>query len=185
MADIIKLQVPLSDEDTRSLNAGDEVEISGVVYTARDQAHKRLCASIDAGEKLPFELEGQVIYFVGPTPAASGQVIGAAGPTTSSRMDAFSPMLIANGLKGMIGKGLRSEEVIESMKKNKAVYFAAVGGAAALIAQTIKKSEVIAYPDLGAEAIHRYLVEDFPAIVCIDSYGNNLYESEPPKYISE
>ena len=140
---------------------------------------------IKEGKDLPFPLDGQIIYYVGPAPAKPGYACGPAGPTTSYRMDPYAPALLEKGLKGMIGKGLRSKEVIESMKKNKAVYFTAVGGAAALIAKTIKKSEVIAYPDLGAEAIHRYYVEDFPAIVCIEAHGNDLYESEPPKYREE
>ena len=178
----IYIKTPLNDKDVRLLKSGDDVRISGVIYTARDAAHKRLCELIETGGEPPLPLEGQVIYFVGPTPAGPGRVIGSAGPTTSSRMDSFSPNLIAKGLKGMIGKGLRSKEVIDSMKKNKAVYFHAVGGAAALIAKSIKKSEVVAYQDLGPEAIHRYYVEDFPVIVVIDHLGNNLYESEPPKY---
>ena len=184
MSEVIKIKTPLDDSIVEKLKAGDSVKISGYVYTGRDAAHKRLFELIKEGKELPVPIEGQIIYYVGPAPAKPGYACGPAGPTTSYRMDPYTPALLDNGLKGMIGKGLRSKEVIESMKKNKAVYFAAIGGAAALIAQSIKKSEVIAYPDLGAEAIHRYLVEDFPAIVCIDSSGNNLYESEPPKYSS-
>ena len=182
MFEEMKITTPLDESMIEKLKAGDSVKISGYLYTGRDAAHKRLIELIKEGKELPFPIKGQIIYYVGPAPAKPGYACGPAGPTTSYRMDPYTPPLLEKGLKGMIGKGLRSKEVIESMKKNKAVYFAAVGGAAALIAQSIKKSEVIAYPDLGAEAIHRYYVEDFPAIVCIDSYGNNLYESEPPKY---
>jgi fumarate hydratase subunit beta len=176
MAEIIKLQTPLSDEDARSLKAGDEVAISGVVYTARDQAHKRLCASLEAGDKLPLALAGQVIYFVGPTPAPPGRAIGAAGPTTSSRMDAFSPKLIAAGLKGMIGKGYRNDQVRGALKQYGAVHFAAIGGAGALLSKHIVSAEVIAYEDLGTEAIRRLQFEDFPAIVAYDVKGNSVYE---------
>ena len=182
MSGEINITTPLDESTVQQLKAGDSVQISGYLYTGRDAAHKRLYALINEDKELPFPIEGQIIYYVGPAPAKPGYACGPAGPTTSYRMDPYTPALLEKGLKGMIGKGLRSQEVIESMKKNKAVYFAAIGGAAALIAQSIKKSEVITYPDLGAEAIHRYLVEDFPAIVCIDSSGNNLYESEPPKY---
>lgn len=182
MSEEIKITTPLDEPTILQLKAGDSVKITGNIYTGRDAAHKRLYTLIKEGEELPIPLVGQIIYYVGPAPAKPDYACGSAGPTTSYRMDPYTPALLEKGLKGMIGKGLRSEEVIESMKKNKAVYFVAVGGAAALIARTIKKSEIIAYPDLGAEAIHRYYVEDFPAIVCIDSYGNNLYESEPPKY---
>jgi len=182
MSEEIKLTTPLDDEIVKQLKAGDSIKISGYIYTGRDAAHKRIVELIKGKKDLPFPIKGQIIYYVGPAPAKPGYACGPAGPTTSYRMDPYTPFLLEKGLKGMIGKGLRSTEVIESMKKNKAIYFAAVGGAAALIAQSIKKSEVIAYPDLGTEAIHRYFVEDFPVIVCIDSYGNNLYESEPPKY---
>ncbi len=185
MSEEIKITTPLDESIVLKLKAGDSVKITGNIYTGRDAAHKRLYELIEEGKDLPFSLEGQIIYYVGPAPAKPGYACGPAGPTTSYRMDPYTTALLEKGLKGMIGKGLRSKEVIESMKKNKAVYFAAVGGAAALIAKTIKKSEVIAYSDLGAEAIHRYYVEDFPAIVCIDAYGNNLYESEPPKYKKE
>lgn len=178
----IKITTPLEEATILKLKAGDSVKISGYIYTGRDAAHKRIYELIKEGKDLPVPLTGQIIYYVGPAPAKPGYACGPAGPTTSYRMDPYTPALLEQGLKGMIGKGLRSKEVIDSMKKNKAVYFAAIGGAAALIARTIKKSEVMAYPDLGAEAIHRYYVKDFPAIVCIDAYGNNLYESEPPKY---
>ena len=182
MTDIKKVTTPLDDEVIINLRAGDSVSITGYIYTGRDAAHKRLIELIENGQELPIKLKGQIIYYVGPAPAKPGYPCGSAGPTTSYRMDPYTPALLDRGLKGMIGKGLRSQEVIESMKKNKVVYFGAVGGAAALIARSIKKSEVIAYEDLGTEAIHRYYIEDFPAIVVIDAYGNNLYEIEPPKY---
>jgi len=181
MERVIKLKTPFSDAIIKDLKAGDEVQISGVVYTARDQAHKKLCASLDAGEKLPFELQGQVIYFVGPTPAAPGKVIGAAGPTTSSRMDAFSPKLIAKGLKGMIGKGYRSKEVRQALKQFGAVHFAAVGGAGALLSKCIISAEVIAYEELGTEAIRRLEFRDFPAIVAYDAKGKSVYEQGDEK----
>jgi fumarate hydratase subunit beta len=170
-----KLQAPLSEEDVRALRAGDEVLINGVLYTARDMAHKRLCEAIDSGEKLPFELEGAVIYFVGPTPARPGRIIGAAGPTTSSRMDAFSPKLIAKGLKAMIGKGYRNEEVRKALKRYGAVHLSAIGGAGALLSKHIVASEVIAYEDLGSEAIRKLDVVDFPAIVAYDAWGKSVY----------
>jgi len=182
MKEVIKITTPLDNTIINQLKAGDSVLITGDIYTGRDAAHKRLIELIEQGKELPIELKGQIIYYVGPAPAKPGYPCGSAGPTTSYRMDPYAPSLLDLGLKGMIGKGLRSREVIESMKKNKAVYFGAVGGAAALIARSIKKSEVITYEDLGAEAIHRYFVEDFPAIVVIDAKGNNLYETEPPKY---
>ncbi len=185
MANIKKITTPLNDKIVIDLKAGDTVNITGYIYTGRDAAHKRLIELIDKGEGLPIELKDQIIYYVGPAPAKPGYACGSAGPTTSYRMDPYAPVLLDRGLKGMIGKGLRSREVIDSMKKNKAVYFAAVGGAAALIARSIKKSEVVAYEDLGAEAIHRYYVEDFPAIVVIDSEGNDLYKTEPPKYAKQ
>jgi fumarate hydratase subunit beta len=176
MSEVKKLQPPLSDSDVRSLKAGDEVSITGVVYTARDMAHKRLCELINAGEQLPFELAGAVIYFVGPTPARPGSVIGAAGPTTSSRMDAFSPKLIANGLRAMIGKGYRNDEVRDALKKYGAVHLSAVGGAGALLSKHIISAEVIAYEDLGTEAIRKLEVIDFPTIVAYDSFGNSVYK---------
>jgi fumarate hydratase subunit beta len=175
MSEIKKLQPPLTEKDTRSLKAGDEISITGVIYSARDIAHKRLCEAIDAGKELPFELEGAIIYFVGPTPARPSKVIGAAGPTTSSRMDAFGPKLIAKGLKAMIGKGYRNSEVREALKKYGAVHLSAVGGAGALISKHIVATEVVAYEDLGTEAIRKLEVVDFPAVVAYDSYGNSVY----------
>lgn len=182
MKKTIKITSPLNEETIIKLKAGDFVNITGHIYTSRDVAHKRLIELISKGQELPIELQWQIIYYVGPAPAKPGYACGSAGPTTSYRMDPYTPTLLDLGLKGMIGKGLRSKKVIESIKKNEAVYFGAVGGAAALIARSIKKSEIVAYEDLGAEAIHRFYVEDFPAIVVIDSFGNNLYETEPPKY---
>ena len=178
MSEIRKLQAPLADADVRSLKAGDEVLIGGVVYTSRDMAHKRLCETIQAGRDLPFELAGAIIYFVGPTPAAPGRVIGAAGPTTSSRMDPFSPTLIANGLKAMIGKGYRGQKVREALKKYGAVHLATLGGAGALLSQHIVASEVIAYEDLGTEAVRKLQVVDFPAVVAYDCHGNSVYKQE-------
>ncbi|KPL22612.1 MAG: fumarate hydratase [Phycisphaerae bacterium SM1_79] len=172
-----KLRGPLTDADVRSLKAGDEVLVSGVVYTGRDMAHRRLCESIEAGQELPFELAGAIMYFVGPTPAPPGRVIGAAGPTTSSRMDAFSPTLIAHGLKAMIGKGYRSNQVREALTKYTAVHLSTIGGAGALLSQHIVAAQVIAYEDLGTEAISRLEVVDFPAVVAYDCYGNTVYES--------
>lgn len=177
-----KMTTPLDNNKVMQLKAGDSVLITGYIYTGRDAAHKRLIELLEKHQELPIDIKGQIIYYVGPAPAKPGYPCGSAGPTTSYRMDPYAPYLLDRGLKGMIGKGLRSQEVINSMKKNKAVYFGAVGGAAALIARSIKKSEVVAYDDLGAEAIHRYYVEDFPAIVIIDCQGNSLYETEPPKY---
>jgi len=178
MSEIRKLQAPLADADVRSLEAGDEVLISGVVYTARDMAHKRLCEAIEAGRELPFVLVGAIIYFVGPTPAAPGRVIGAAGPTTSSRMDNFSPKLIANGLKAMIGKGYRGRAVKEALKKYGAVHLATLGGAGALLSKHIVASEIVAYEDLGTEAVRKLQVVDFPVVVAYDSYGNSVYKQE-------
>lgn len=177
-----KIQTPLTDESILNLRAGDQVEISGTIYTARDAAHLRLIESIRNGEDLPFDLNGSVIYYSGSSPAAPGKVIGACGPTTSYRMDEMTVPLLRLGLKGMIGKGERSPEVIEAMQTHKAVYFAAIGGAGALIARAVKKNEIIAYEDLGAEAIRKLEVECFSVVVVIDAYGNNLYESEPSKY---
>lgn len=170
------INTPLSEELVRTLRAGDYVYITGTIYTARDAAHKRMFESLLAGENIPIDLRNNIIYYLGPTPERKGQVIGSAGPTTSSRMDKYTPLLLEKGLKGMIGKGKRSKEVIESMKKNKAVYFAAVGGAGALLSKRIQKSKVIAYDDLGTEAIRELYVKDFPVIVVIDAHGNNLYE---------
>jgi len=175
MSKIKKLQPPLSEKDVRSIKAGDEVLITGIIYGARDVAHKRMCEAIEAGSELPFELEGSVIYFVGPTPARPGRVIGAAGPTTSSRMDAFSPKLVAAGLKAMIGKGYRNAEVREALKRHGAVHLSAIGGAGALLSKHIVAAEIIAYEDLGTEAIRKLEVVDFPAIVAYDSYGNSVY----------
>ena len=172
-----KIQAPLKKEERVSLQAGDYVYITGTIYSARDAAHKRMYEAMLDGKEIPFDLKDNIIYYLGPTPAKEGQVIGSAGPTTSSRMDKYTPLLLDNGLNGMIGKGKRSKEVIDSIVKNKAVYFAAVGGAGALLSKCIKKSEVIAYDDLGTEAIRKMEVEDFPVIVVIDSEGNNLYET--------
>ncbi len=173
--EIKKIKAPLSDKDVLSLKAGDNVLVSGVVYTARDAAHKKLIELIDSGRSLPVELEGQIIYYVGPTPAKPGQVIGSAGPTTSGRMDAYTPIMLEHGMKACIGKGLRSQAVKEALQKHKGIYLAAVGGAGALLSKKIKKCEVVAYPELGAEAIHRLEVEDFPATVINDAYGSDLY----------
>ena len=182
MSDIIRLTTPLSDEDVEKLKIGDKVLLNGVIYTGRDAAHKRLIDLIDQGKDLPIDIKGQIIYFVGPTPPKPGQAIGSAGPTTSYRMDAFSPRLIELGLKGMIGKGNRSQVVIDSIVKHKAIYFGATGGAGALIAKTIKKAEVVAYEDLGPEAIRRLEVEDFPVVVVNDVKGNDLYTEGANKY---
>jgi len=182
MGEPIRLKAPLSDKDLEKLKIGDRVLISGTVYTGRDAAHKRLFDLVQAGKDLPFDVRGQVIYYVGPAPAKPGQVIGSAGPTTSYRMDAYSPSLIAKGLKGMIGKGMRSEVVKEAMKKYKAVYFAATGGAGALLAKRVKKAEVVAYEDLGTEAIRRLEVEDLPVIVVNDIHGNDLYVEGEKRY---
>jgi len=178
-----KIQTPFTREDARKLKAGDSCLISGVIYTARDAAHKRLCELVAQGKPLPMDMENAIIYFVGPTPPKPGQAIGSAGPTTSYRMDAYSPALIAIGQTGMIGKGKRSPEVIEAMKKHGAVYFGATGGCGALLSKCIKKAEIVAYEDLGAEAIRRLEVEDFPATVIIDSEGNNLYETGRAEYL--
>ncbi len=176
MSDPIRLTPPLSDEVVTSLKSGDRVLISGVIYTGRDAAHKRLVDLLDKGEALPIPLQGEIIYFVGPTPAKPGKAIGSAGPTTSYRMDSYSPRLLAEGLKGMIGKGARSVEVKAAIKEHKGIYFAATGGAGALLAQRIKKAEVVAYEDLGPEAIRRIEVEDFPVVVINDIHGGDLYE---------
>ena len=175
MGEPIRLKTPLSDTDVETLKIGDRVLIRGVIYTGRDAAHQRLFDLIKAGKGLPFDMRGQIIYYVGPTPARPGHVLGSAGPTTSYRMDAYAPALIERGLKGMIGKGMRSDEVKEAMQKHKAVYFAATGGAGALLAKRVKKAEVIAYDDLGPEAIRRLEVEDLPVIVVNDIRGNDLY----------
>ncbi|MBI5178935.1 MAG: Fe-S-containing hydro-lyase [Nitrospinae bacterium] len=182
MADLIKLTTPLDDAAVAQLKAGDQVSISGVLYTARDVAHKRLVDTLDAGKPLPFDMTGQVIYYVGPSPAKPGQVIGSAGPTTSYRMDLYAERLMEVGMKGMIGKGMRDKKVVDAMKKHKCVYFAAIGGAAALIARSIKAAEVIAYDDLGPEAVRRLVVEDFRAVVINDVNGNDLYEIGKAQY---
>ncbi|MCW2277441.1 Fe-S-containing hydro-lyase [Heliophilum fasciatum] len=178
----IRLTTPLTQEMLRELKAGDSVLISGTVYTGRDAAHKRMVEALDRGEELPFDVKDQVIYYVGPCPAKPGQVIGSAGPTTSYRMDSYAPRLIEKGLTGMIGKGLRNADVVNAMKEHGAVYMVAIGGAGALIARTIKEAKVIAYDDLGTEAVREMVVEDFPAIVCIDAEGNNLYEQGKLQY---
>ena len=179
----VKITAPLTREAAKQLRSGDSCLISGVIYTARDAAHKRLCELVAQGKELPIEIRESVIYFVGPTPAKPGQAIGSAGPTTSYRMDAYSPTLIALGQTGMIGKGKRGPEVIAAMKEHGAVYFGAIGGCGALLSKCIKKAEVVAYEDLGAEAIRRLEVEDFPAVVIIDSLGNNLYETGRAAYL--
>jgi fumarate hydratase subunit beta len=170
------IHTPLNPEEISELRAGDYVYITGIIYTARDAAHQRMFDTMMDGGQLPFDIKNNMIYYLGPTPEREGQVIGSAGPTTSSRMDKYTPLLLDHGLKGMIGKGKRNDQVIEAIKKNKAVYFAAIGGAGALLSKKIKSSEVIAYDDLGTEAIRKLYVEEFPVIVVIDSQGNNLYE---------
>lgn len=182
MRDAIRITTPLTNEVVERLQIGDRVLISGVIYTGRDAAHKRLVDLVDKGEPLPFDITGQILYYVGPTPPKPGQAIGSAGPTTSYRMDPYAPILIAKGLKGMIGKGARGKEVIEAIKKYKAIYFAATGGAGALLSKRIKKAEVVAYEDLGPEAIRRLEVEDFPVIVVNDVRGNDLYIEGEKKY---
>ncbi len=177
-----KITLPLTDETVKDLKAGDEVSLTGAIYVARDAAHKRMIEALDQGKPLPFDIRGQTIYFMGPSPARPGQPIGSAGPTTSGRMDSYSPRLIAEGLKGMIGKGMRSPAVKEAMKQYKAVYFGAIGGAGALAAKSIKKSEVIAYQELGAEALRRLEVEDFPVTVVNDIYGGDLYQEGKTRY---
>jgi fumarate hydratase subunit beta len=182
MSKTYHLTTPLDNETVMSLHAGDIVYLSGVIYTARDAAHKRLVDLLDAGEKLPFDIEGATIYFVGPTPPKPGDPIGSAGPTTSYRMDSYSPRLIAEGLKGMIGKGKRNKDVTDACQEYKAVYFGATGGAGALLGKQIKKAEVIAYPELGPEAVRRLEVEDFPVTVINDSYGEDLYKIGRAQY---
>ncbi len=181
----MNIETPLKKEDIKKLRAGDIVKISGIIYTARDAAHKKMCELLEKGQKLPFEPEGAVIYYVGPTPEKPGQVIGSAGPTTSGRMDAYTPLLLSAGVKGMIGKGERSGKVRESIIENKAVYFAAAGGAAALISRSIISSKVIAYEELGTEAVRELTVRDFPVIVINDIYGNDLYAEGQKKYREE
>ena len=181
----IRVTAPMSREQARTLKSGDSVLLSGVIYTARDAAHKRLCELVEQGKELPLDVKDSIIYFVGPTPARPGEAIGSAGPTTSYRMDAYSPTMIQQGQTGMIGKGKRNEEVIAAMKEHGAVYFGAIGGCGALLSSCIKKAEVVAYDDLGAEAIRRLEVVDFPVIVIIDSEGNNLYETGRAAYLKQ
>ena len=182
MSDIIKLTEPFSPEAFSGLHMGDMVEITGTIYTARDAAHKRLIDALEARQDLPFEIAGSIIYYAGPSPAKPGSPIGSCGPTTSGRMDAYTPALLDAGLIGMVGKGPRSHEVIEAMKKHGAVYFAAVGGAAALTAQSIVEAEIVAYEDLGPEAIRRLKVVNYPCMVAIDSSGRNIYEEGPRRF---
>lgn len=177
-----QIQAPLLEEEIRDLRAGDYVYITGTLYTARDAAHKRMQEALDRGEDLPFDIRGQVIYYMGPSPAREGRPIGSAGPTTASRMDKYAPRLLDLGLKGMVGKGKRTREVLDAVVRNKAVYFAAVGGAGALLSKRILKAEVIAYEDLGTEAIRKLSVENFPVIVVADRFGNNLYETAIGEY---
>ena len=177
------ITMPLVQSEIESLHAGDMVLISGTIYTARDAAHKKLMQAISSGQSLPFNIKDATIYYVGPTPAKPGQVIGSAGPTTSGRMDAYAPTMMSVGARGMIGKGARLPEVVEAMKKYSGVYFGAIGGAGALLAKCIKKAELIAYEDLGAEALRKLYVEDMPLVVIIDSEGNNLYEEGRAEYL--
>ena len=177
-----KITLPITDEDIKNLKAGDSVLLSGSIITGRDAAHKRLYELIQKGEKLPVDIKGELIYYVGPAPAKPGYAVGPAGPTSGYRMDKYAPSLLDLGLKGMIGKGARNKEVVDAIVRNKGVYLVAIGGAAALIAKSIKREEILCYEDLGTEAVRRYEVEDFPCIVAIDSNGNNVYETEPPKY---
>ena len=178
----IEIHTPLTKEKTRELQAGDMVSITGTIYTARDAAHKRMIEALERGEKLPVSMENTILYYMGPSPAREGRPIGSAGPTTASRMDKYAPRLLDLGLTGMIGKGKRSEAVKDAVIRNQSVYFASVGGAGALLSHRIKSSEVVAYEDLGPEAIRKLYVEDFPAIVVMDSEGNNLYETAVKKY---
>ena len=177
-----KVALPLTDDALKSLKAGDNVLLTGVMYVARDAAHKRMIEALDKGEPLPFDIKGQTIYYMGPSPARPGRVIGSAGPTTSGRMDVYAPRLIEEGLRGMIGKGMRSLDVKDAVKKHGAVYLAAIGGAGALISKSIKRSEVIAYEELGAEAVRQLEVEDFPATVINDIYGRDLYQEGKAEY---
>jgi fumarate hydratase subunit beta len=182
MEEAIRIQAPLTDEMVEKLKIGDKVLVSGFIYTGRDAAHKRLVELVNRGQPLPFDIKGQIIYYVGPTPPKPGKVIGSAGPTSSYRMDPYAPVLMAKGLKGMIGKGSRGKEVINAMKKYKAVYFAATGGTGALLSKRIMSSVVVAYEDLGPEAIRKIEIEDFPAIVVNDIYGRDLYEEGRKRY---
>lgn len=180
-----RITTPITEEITKDLKAGDYVYITGTIYVARDAAHKRMIEALDRGEQLPIEIENATIYYMGPSPAREGRPIGSAGPTTASRMDKYAPRLLDLGLGGMIGKGKRSQAVRDAIVRNKAVYFAAVGGAGALLSKCIKRADVIAYDDLGTEAIRRLEIEDLPAIVVIDSEGNNLYETAVKEYAEE
>ena len=180
-----KITLPLTRELARTLHAGDQVLSTGTIYTSRDAGHKRMCEALAKGEKIPFDPTDATIYYVGPTPAKPGKVIGSAGPTTSGRMDAYAPTMMSVGARGMIGKGARLPEVVEAMKKYDGVYFGAIGGAGALLAKCIKKAELIAYEDLGAEALRKLYVEDMPLVVIIDSEGNNLYEEGKAEYLKE
>ena len=177
------IRLPLTEETARSLHAGDTVYLTGTIYTSRDAGHKRMCEALEKGQPLPFDPADSVIYYVGPTPAKPGHVIGSAGPTTSGRMDAYAPIMLSVGARGMIGKGARLPEVIQAMKKYGGVYFGATGGAGALLARCIKKSELIAYEDLGAEALRKLYVEEMPLVVIIDSEGTNLYEEGRAAYL--
>lgn len=185
MAEQIRITTPLTDETVKSLKAGDSVLITGVIYAARDAAHKCMVEALDRGEKLPVDFTGQMVYYVGPSPAKPGEPIGSAGPTTSGRMDAYTPRMIEQGLKGIVGKGYRSDAVVDSMKKHGVVYMVAIGGAAALISKAIKSYEVVAYGDLGPEALARMEVVDFPAIVAIDCEGRNFYHEGQARYRQE
>lgn len=178
-----RITLPLTEELARSLHAGERVLLTGTIYTSRDAGHKRMCEALAKGEDLPFDPKDATIYYVGPTPAKPGQVIGSAGPTTSGRMDAYAPTMMSAGARGMIGKGARLPEVVDAMKKYSGVYFGAIGGAGALLAKCIKKAELIAYEDLGAEALRKLYVEDMPLVVIIDSEGNNLYEEGRAEYL--
>ncbi|MCR5633363.1 MAG: Fe-S-containing hydro-lyase [Eubacterium sp.] len=178
-----KLTIPATDEEIKELRAGDMLYITGTIYTARDAAHKRMFDTLNEGGELPYDIEGSFVYYLGPTPAKPGQVIGSAGPTTSSRMDKYTPLLLSKGLKGMIGKGKRSPEVVDAIVKNGAIYCAAIGGLGALLSKRITKSEVIAYDDLGTEAIRKLTVEDLPVVVIIDTEGNNLYETAAADFL--
>lgn len=182
MTTVKKITTPLTYEQVKDLKAGDQVTITGVIYSARDAAHKNMVEALSENKQLPIDVKDQIIYYAGPTPAKPGKVIGSCGPTTSGRMDAYSPTMMEQGLRGMIGKGPRSKEVIESMKKHGVVYFAAIGGAAALIADTIKKVDIVAYEDLGPEAIRRMEVENYPCIVAVDCEGHNIYEIGVQQY---
>lgn len=181
----IKIKTPVDEKTILSIRRGDPVYITGIIYTARDAAHKRMIEDYKSGKGLPFDLKGQIIYYVGPTPSKPGQIIGSAGPTTSIRMDPYTPFILEMGVKAVIGKGERNQEVIDAIKKSKALYLVAVGGAGALISRTIKRVKVIAYEDLGTEAIRELEVENFPTICAIDAYGNNLFEGGVEKYRRE